>query len=134
MLNKLREILGVAPQQKALPMRQQARPMMQKKEQKKQYILPGGGRSQFNPDSVQTVANLNPPTEDGYDSTIKYLVGFNQSGRNPMPMDEIPTNFTRNRTGYFQGSNTQPRFVNPQYGLSGMEVQSPELDRYLNRY
>jgi len=89
--------------------------------------------------------NLNPPTEDGYDSTIKYLVGFNQRGRNPMPMGSIPTNNTYARTGYYQGSN--PLGNVPERNLyqnispfdedtilPGNRVQSPSLDRYYNRY
>lgn len=77
------------------------------------------------------VGGLNPTREDGYDSTIKYLNGTMQRGRTPVDMEQVPTNFTRNRTGYFQGSN--PFYVGTQRPQSGFRVQTSELDRYLNR-
>lgn len=106
-----------APAQKAQPMRQAARPMKQQKK-RMPYILPGGGTSQFNPNSVTNAGNLNPRTEDGYDvdvshfnpggedgydTTIAHLNGNMQNA--PLPA------FTLNRLGYGGTMNPgqQPR-------------------------
>jgi len=127
-----------APAQKAQPMRQAARPMKQQKK-RMPYILPGGGTSQFNPNSVINAGNLTPQYEDGYDTTIKYMQGNMQRGRMPMDMESIPTNFTAGRTGYFQGSNPYVNgrnWVDPQYQELGDGIQSPSFGAWQprNRY
>ena len=107
------------------------------------YKLPGGGTSQFNPNSVINAGNLTPQYEDGYDTTIKYMQGNMQRGR--MPMGSIPTNNTYARTGYYQGSNplgnVPERNIYQNISpfdedtiLRGNQIQSPSLDRYFNRY
>lgn len=103
------------------------------------YKLPGGGTSQFNPNSVINAGNLTPQYEDGYDTTIKYMQGNMQRGRMPMDMESIPTNFTAGRTGYFQGSNPYVNgrnWVDPQYQELGDGIQSPSFGAWQprNRY
>lgn len=108
------------------------KPLFDNFEQRKKlsYKLPGGGTSQFNPNSVTNAGNLTPRYEDGYDTTIKYLQGNLGRGSMPMDMDTVPTNFTAGRTGYFQGSNPYVNgrnWVNPQYQELGDGIQSPSF-------
>ena len=113
-------------QQLAAPMARPMQPMVSQK-------APLTNRPTF-------AGNLNPATEDGYDTTIKYLSG---SMPQQQVADYIPGNFAGRpiHAGAMQGSN--PFRNMPQRNiyqnispfdqdtmLRGGQIQSPDLDRY----
>ncbi len=106
------------------------------------YKLPGGGTSQFNPNSVTNAGNLTPRYEDGYDTTIKYLSGpVQQQQVSPITMGQYggPRNIRVGRTNFIQGSNPYVNgrnWVDPQYQELGEGIQSPSFGAWQprNRY
>ena len=125
MFNKLRELLGVKTEQpkalqQALPMAKYAKPIQTADNARTNQMvasaqLPAASREVYQQPAGRlyptnnSVADLTPATEDGYDTDVASLYGSYQKTVNPMPMNSIPGNrqwsAKTQHPAQYQGSN-----------------------------
>jgi hypothetical protein len=120
MFNQLKKLLGFQEQKQALPMRQMAQPIAQPQ------------RLSNNP---QTVANLTPATEDGYDNVVSHFNPGGEDGYDSVIRAGLNGSAGQLRRNLFlpqmQSYTTQRLYGNeylptmkPQQGINGGYVQN----------